>query len=96
MRGDYIALVVILLLGITEAAVLWSSARKGRTRQEGQSQDLGKARRENGHQDSVTIVLTRRESLRLLELLEHSPRRNRKFLQAQARHRARRAQAPRT
>lgn len=34
-----------------------------------------------------TIVLTRRESLRLLELIENPPPRNKKFLQAQARHR---------
>jgi len=33
-----------------------------------------------------TIVLTRRESLRLLELLENPPPRNEKFLQAQARY----------
>lgn len=31
-----------------------------------------------------TIVLTRRESLRLLELIENPPPRNEKFLQAQA------------
>lgn len=34
-----------------------------------------------------TIILTRRESLRLLELLENPPARNEKFLQAQARYR---------
>jgi len=33
-----------------------------------------------------TIVLTRRESLRLLELIETPPPRNKKFLQAQARY----------
>jgi uncharacterized protein (DUF1778 family) len=33
-----------------------------------------------------TIVLTRRESLRLLELIESPPPRNKKFLQAQARY----------
>jgi len=32
------------------------------------------------------IVLTRRESLRLLELLEHPPVRDERFLQAQARY----------
>ena len=34
-----------------------------------------------------TIVLTRRESLRLLEMIENPPPRTRKFLQAQARYR---------
>jgi len=34
-----------------------------------------------------TIVLSRRESLRLLEMIENPPPRNKKFLQAQARHR---------
>ena len=33
-----------------------------------------------------TIVLTRRESLRLMEMLESPPPRNKKFLQAQARY----------
>jgi len=33
-----------------------------------------------------TIVLTRRESMRLLEMIESPPPRNRKFLQAQARY----------
>jgi uncharacterized protein (DUF1778 family) len=33
-----------------------------------------------------TIVLTRRESLRLLEVIENPPPRNEKFLQAQARY----------
>ena len=33
-----------------------------------------------------TIVLTRRESLRLLEMMENPPLRNKKFLQAQARY----------
>jgi len=33
-----------------------------------------------------TIVLSRRESLRLLELIENPPPRNQKFLQAQASH----------
>jgi uncharacterized protein (DUF1778 family) len=33
-----------------------------------------------------TIVLTRRESLRLLELIENPPPRNEKFIQAQARY----------
>ncbi len=34
-----------------------------------------------------TLVLTRGESLRLLELIENPPARNKKFLQAQARYR---------
>jgi len=34
-----------------------------------------------------TIVLTRRESLRLLELMENPPPRNERFLEAQARYR---------
>ena len=33
-----------------------------------------------------TIVLTRRESLRLLELIENPPSRNERFLEAQARY----------
>lgn len=33
-----------------------------------------------------TIVLTRRESLRLLEMIENPPARNEKFLKAQARY----------
>jgi len=33
-----------------------------------------------------TIILTRRESLRLLEVIENPPPRNEKFLQAQARY----------
>ncbi|WP_296488389.1 DUF1778 domain-containing protein [Rhodoferax sp.] len=33
-----------------------------------------------------TIVLTRRESLRLMEMMENPPPRNEKFLQAQARY----------
>lgn len=33
-----------------------------------------------------TLVLTRRESLRLLEMMEAPPERNEKFLQAQARY----------
>jgi len=33
-----------------------------------------------------TILLTRRESLRLLEMIENPPPRNKKFLQAQARY----------
>jgi uncharacterized protein (DUF1778 family) len=33
-----------------------------------------------------TMVLTRRESLRLLELIENPPPRNKKFLEAQARY----------
>ena len=33
-----------------------------------------------------TIVLTRRESIRLLEMMENPPLRNKKFLQAQARY----------
>ena len=33
-----------------------------------------------------TIVLTRRESLRLLDLIENPPPRNKRFLQAQARY----------
>jgi uncharacterized protein (DUF1778 family) len=33
-----------------------------------------------------TIILTRRESLRLLEMIENPPSRNDKFLQAQARY----------
>ena len=36
--------------------------------------------------DEAVIVLTRRESLRLLELTENPPPRNAKFLQAQARY----------
>ena len=36
--------------------------------------------------DEAVIVLTRRESLRLLELLENPPPRNAKFLQAQERY----------
>ena len=35
------------------------------------------------------IVLTRRESLRLLEMIENPPPRNEKFLQAQARYQER-------
>jgi len=39
-------------------------------------------------QESETVlVLTRRESLRLIELIENPPLRNEKFLQAVARHR---------
>lgn len=34
-----------------------------------------------------TMVLTRREALRLLEMIENPPPRNRNFLQAQARYR---------
>lgn len=34
-----------------------------------------------------SIVLTRRESLRLMELLDNPPPRNKKFLQAQAKYR---------
>ena len=34
-----------------------------------------------------TIILTRRESFRLLEMMENPPARNKKFLQAQARYR---------
>ncbi|MDE2463412.1 MAG: DUF1778 domain-containing protein [Alphaproteobacteria bacterium] len=34
-----------------------------------------------------TMVLTRRESLRLLEMIENPPPRNEKFLRAQARYR---------
>ena len=37
-------------------------------------------------ENESTIVLTRRESLRLLEMMENPPPRNEKFLQAQARH----------
>ena len=37
-------------------------------------------------ESEATMVLTRRESLRLLELLENPPPRNAKFLQAQARY----------
>jgi len=37
-------------------------------------------------ENESTIVLTRRESLRLLELIENPPPRNEKFLQAQAGH----------
>ena len=33
-----------------------------------------------------TIVLTRRESLRLLDMIENPPSKNKKFLQAQARY----------
>lgn len=35
-----------------------------------------------------TIELTRRESIRLLEIMENPPPRNERFLQAQARYRA--------
>ena len=35
-----------------------------------------------------TIVLTRRESLKLLEMIENPPQRNERFLQAQARYEA--------
>lgn len=37
--------------------------------------------------DETTIVLTRRESMRLFELMENPPPRNEAFLRAQARHR---------
>lgn len=37
-------------------------------------------------ENESSIVLTRRESLRLLELMESPPPRNEKFLQAQARY----------
>ena len=37
-------------------------------------------------ENESAIVLTRRESLRLLEMMENPPPRNDKFLQAQARH----------
>ena len=37
-------------------------------------------------ENESTIVLTRRESLRLLELIENPPVRNEKFLQAQTRY----------
>jgi len=40
-----------------------------------------------------TIVLTRRESLRLLEMIENPPARNEKFLQAQARYRGMKSHA---
>ena len=40
-----------------------------------------------------TMVLTRRESLRLLELIENPPPRNEKFLRAQARYRRARGHA---
>jgi uncharacterized protein (DUF1778 family) len=40
-----------------------------------------------------TIVLTRRESMRLLKLLENPPSRNEKFLQAQARYQGRKTDA---
>jgi len=40
-----------------------------------------------------TIILTRRESLRLLEMIESPPPRNEKFLQAQARSQGRRRDA---
>jgi hypothetical protein len=38
-------------------------------------------------ENKSTIVLTRRESLRLLEMIEDPPPRNKKFHQAQARYR---------
>ena len=37
-------------------------------------------------ESEATVVLTRRESLRLLEMLDNPPPRNEKFLQAQARY----------
>ena len=37
-------------------------------------------------ESEATVVLTRRESLRLLETLDNPPPRNEKFLQAQARY----------
>ena len=37
-------------------------------------------------ENESTIILTRRESLRLLEMMENPPPRNEKFLQAQARY----------
>lgn len=37
-------------------------------------------------QSETTIILTRRESSRLLEIMENPPPRNEKFLQAQARY----------
>lgn len=37
-------------------------------------------------ESEATVVLTRRELLRLLEMLENPPPRNEKFLQAQARY----------
>lgn len=40
-----------------------------------------------------TLVLTRRESMRLLEMIENPPPRNAKFLQAQARYRKERQDA---
>lgn len=43
-----------------------------------------------------TLVLTRAESLRLLELMENPPPRNKKFLQAQARYLKTKAHAGRT
>jgi uncharacterized protein (DUF1778 family) len=43
-----------------------------------------------------TIVLTRRESIRLLELLENPPERNEKFLLAQARYQRMKADADST
>jgi uncharacterized protein (DUF1778 family) len=39
-------------------------------------------------ESEATIVLTRRESLRLLEMIENPPPRNESFLKAQARHRS--------
>lgn len=38
-------------------------------------------------ESEATLLLTRRESLRLLELIENPPPRNENFLQAQARYR---------
>lgn len=38
-------------------------------------------------ESEATLLLTRRESLRLLELIENPPTRNENFLQAQARYR---------
>ncbi|MBV2193392.1 MAG: DUF1778 domain-containing protein [Azonexus sp.] len=37
-------------------------------------------------ESETTLALTRRESLRLLEMIENPPPRNEKFLQAQARY----------
>jgi len=42
--------------------------------------------RNHGKANESTIVLTRRESLRLLALIKNPPPRNEKFIQAQARY----------
>lgn len=43
-------------------------------------------RRQLADESDSIIILTRRESLRVLEMIETPPRRNARFLRAQARH----------